>query len=960
MQTTGLSEQDISQAVGTPPISEGADGIPFWVQEAVRLASGRALRTEGASAFVEPWIVDAERQLAAQIRHLSAASGTPKLSTSIARSLAEKLEHELLELVVRPALLEAAIAERGSGRRADYEEALRQLAERNGRLELLSLYPGLALALVKVRDRWLAASQEFLYRLVTDWQVLVDRFNFGTDEFVAAASFADSDPHDNGRRVIVARLSSGRRFVYKPRELGAFAAYQDILRSLNEFGFTPEFAPQTVLDRGRWGWVAFVAAEACSNAQGLDKFYRRLGGQLALLHLLDATDCHYENLVAAGDQPQLIDLETLLTPVLRQPSGSGADAKAVELVAESVLQTGLLPSPVVVDGKVVDLSGLGARSYQKTPLEAFQVEADLVGRLRVKHSAWRLGRTHNRPSLAGRQSDPRRFAASIERGFSAAYQILQKRPAEIAELLDSFHGREVRVVLRPTASYVEILRDSYHPNAMYDGVERDRVLTQLWHGTQARPWLRNVVGDEFRQLRRGDIPFFRATADGNRIYTERSASSKLIGARSGLDAARSRLASMDDRDLKRQLALIASSISALNNDHNAFLRIEGCVLPQASLDLARLIGDRLCEDAILIDGEATWLGPRAAADPPCPLLGEIPIRLVGSDLYSGLAGIIFFLGHLYRLSRDPRFRLLSEAAARNLCRRIDNNEMVCAGGAFDGLAGAAYALAHLGSNVGDSMWTRRAIELGGSASALVERSPNLDLISGLSGALLVQLTLESLIPGCAGEAIRRAAERLSCALSTPAPALPYHRGASHGHSGAVWALSAVAAFLKEPGLLSSEIVTRELRSTTGGQWFDPNDDLHRNQVSWCHGPLGIALCRLASARALESEELRESALTALQASRHVRLPKDLSLCHGLAGLLDVELFSQARGARRRILTGTARLHAGVAHKLASGPRVLDFGLMTGLSGLGMQLLRLVDACTPSVLLLYPPSNQLSR
>lgn len=957
LEVIGLSEPELLQAVSRPRIAERVDSLPSWVLEAIRLASGSALGTKGVPSVVKPWVVEARRKLAAKIRHLSSTSGSLRLSPSIALSLSEKLEDELLELAVRPVLLEAAIAEREGGECAGYEETLRRFSEPDGRLELFSIYPGLALAFAAARERWFAASQEFLARLVADWQALTYSFNCGRAAHVTDAWFADSDPHDNGRRVIIVRLSSGMQLVYKPRALAAFAIYQDLLHSLNEFGFAPKFLPQTVLDRGKWGWVTYVDAKSCRNVEELERFYCRLGGQLALLQLLGASDCHHENLVASGEHPQLVDLETLLSPVIRPRPECGADATAAEIVAESVLRTGLLPNPVLVRNSVVDLSGIGARSYQETPLEAFRVEADSVGRLQVIYDKWRLGRTYNRPRLRGRESDPAGFVVSIGRGFRDAFQILQSRRDDLIALVDKFRGKEVRVVLRPTASYVSILRDSYHPSALYDGVERDRVLARLWYQAQAQPWLKNVVGEEFRQLRRGDVPLFRAVADSQGIYSEPLMPLKLVGRCSGLDAALVRLGRMDGKNLRRQLALISRSIAALNNNLSLASSVQARPRLEKSLDLARLIGERLCEDAILIDGEATWLAPRAAADAPCRWLGEAPIRIVDSDLYSGLAGIILFLGHLFRVTGDLDFRHLAEAAARNLCHRIDEGEMARAGGVFAGLGGAAYTLAHLGATLCESSWLDRAVDLGARALTEVEKHSNLDLLSGLSGALLVQLALESLAPGAAVQTIRRIAERLRRELCANAPALPYHRGASHGHSGAVWALAAAVAYFEEPDLLSSEIVSYELQSTASGAWTDPGDTLHTDQATWCHGSPGVALCRAAAAQALGSERLRRGALAAIRASHTAPLPYDLGLCHGVAGVLEAELFNQvigAHGGGRRIVTATTQLCAGAARKLEMFSNILDHGLMTGLSGLGMQLLRLADPRTPSVLLLQPP------
>ena len=47
------------------------------------------------------------------------------------------------------------------------------------------------------------------------------------------------------------------------------------------------------------------AAQACTAPEEIQRFYERQGGYLALLYVLQATDFHFENLIAAGEHPVL-------------------------------------------------------------------------------------------------------------------------------------------------------------------------------------------------------------------------------------------------------------------------------------------------------------------------------------------------------------------------------------------------------------------------------------------------------------------------------------------------------------------------------------------------------------------------------------------------------------------------------------------------------------------------------
>jgi len=942
-----------------PPDPERLSEAPAWVHGTLQLLDGKDVHSSGAAAVVHPWIRRARRQLLFRVKSFNHGE-TRLIGNEVVAGLARKLEDDLLELAIRPALLEAEIAERLNGTTKAYHDYIRALSTMAVRRDLIGTYPGLALSLDETCARWLETSSEFLARFVSDLEDLRIRFGLPRDASLRSAKYADSDPHEGGRRVVILQFGEGVRLVYKPRPLRVFALYQAALGWLNTQGFSPEIRVQAVFDRGLWGWVEFVSPKSCDRRSEVQHFYRRLGGQLALLHLLGATDCHHENLIAAADHPQLVDIETLFRPQLTQRTGSNADATAAMKVVDSVLSTGLLPSPCNVNGSISDLSGMGARSFQETPLEAFQVRDDGSGRACVAHDLYRVGRTFNRPRLSGTEVEPLSFAQEIREGFQEAYSLLSRSSDQLVldgGLLAKFQDAEVRVLLRSTSTYASLLRESRHPTGLYDGGTRDRILGHLWRVTNATLELSGVRESEFQQLRQGDIPFFRASPARREVYADRNSSPVLVAAECGYAAAEARLARMGTKDLSLQLALIGRSLDSLQSASRKPR------VPQSHhgspLDLARAIGNGLLDTAIWSDGEATWLVPRPHENPPCPLLGEGPVQIIPTNLYEGICGVILFLTYLARATGEARFDVLAQAAAQNLWRRLEEGELCDHPGAFDGLAGAAYALSHLGGALHKSSWIDRARILGGRSAHLLGTHPNLDLISGLSGMLLGAVALHEVSQnGDTATYANSLADRLLSGLRGSEANLPYKRGASHGWSGAVWALEATKARCNEVKLDLTDILRFDLSLTETGNWTDPGDELHFGQATWCHGPAGIALCRAAAVK-LGINDQSFGARMALDACLEKQAPRDLGLCHGLAGVLDAllmgaEAFPKAGQYRRRVSALQRAFHRSVVGMLQGSWDVRDIGLMTGISGVGLQLLRHFDKGTPSVLLLDPP------
>lgn len=76
------------------------------------------------------------------------------------------------------------------------------------------------------------------------------------------------------------------------------------------------FRPIQIIDRGTYGWSEFITAQGCTAPEEIERFYERQGAYIALFYALEATNVHFENLIAHGEYPIMIDLESLFHPRL--------------------------------------------------------------------------------------------------------------------------------------------------------------------------------------------------------------------------------------------------------------------------------------------------------------------------------------------------------------------------------------------------------------------------------------------------------------------------------------------------------------------------------------------------------------------------------------------------------------------------------------------------------------------
>src|SRR5579875_2895554 len=137
-------------------------------------------------------------------------------------------------------------------------------------------------------------------------------------------------------------------------------------------------------------------------------------------------------------------------------------------------------------------------------------------------------------------------------------------------------------------------------------------------------------------------------------------------------------------------------------------------------------------------------------------------------------------------------------------------------------------------------------------------------------------------------------------------------------------------------------------------------------VAWCHGAPGIALSRLILRSLLADAQLGEEIRAGLRTTLTQGFGLNHSLCHGDFGNLDILITAAHLLPGEAFAEHIPRIAAALLENMERQGWVCGVpfgvetpGLMTGLAGTGLALLRLAaPERVPSVLLLAPPAAPL--
>ncbi|WP_082823450.1 MULTISPECIES: type 2 lanthipeptide synthetase LanM family protein [unclassified Synechococcus] len=963
--------------------------------------------------FRDLWIpaVDAfVARLRSSLDDLQDRSINDQVYRSLGQSLLTRLsnisEQALFEQfnLQRPpgAMLLAHLGSGGDGQgppvREYYERFIRE-HRCDGLASFLETYPVLGRYLGQVCGDWQHSNEMLLRRIDADTIPLQQLFGVAPEMELSGVHQGLSDPHNHGQVVSILKFaqadgSSSVQVVYKPKDMGVDFAYQQALEHLNSVSTLTPLRNLRIHCGNDYGYMEHVEHRLCAGDDELERFYRNAGRLTAVLHLLGCTDCHYENLIACGDQLLLIDTETLLEADLPDHVSDASDQQTTlsqsdlqKSFQNSVLRSGLMPNWLFVgQAKIaVDISALGI-APPSSPL--------------TKGPGW-LG-LNSDGMMAAQISRPSLLPTSLPVGVGATNglnahleifcQGFREQCAEFERtredwtkpggVLDQFRGLPRRIVLRATRVYFALQRQQLEPAALRSSLRQGLVLEQLTRSflmASEQPLHWPVFEAELRQMERLDIPFFVHSIDGQDLpLVDGMKPVEGFMETSGLESSRQRIAELDPAAVAFQEQLIRGTSRARISTEDGRSSRNG-VAPD--VDVVTLTPEQLHEQSrrqlklleeIAIrdtDGLIDWLGMDLGSDGESFCFGP-----VGTSLYGGSIGVALLASHF---ADEPGPAELVETCLKPLLQMGEKDR--------DGLRLRWWRDQALGlSGCGGSLLSIQELSTWGPES----QQPMLqELQTRLIEALLPEHIRSDLgldviagVTGLIGPLLRDGSTRaldLALVAGDHLLGLQNEQGAwgsrgkepllgfSHGTAGYLAALVKLGQQLGEQRFLDAAAKAlsyeRERFDAEHLNWPDYReyqpDQPNKFMTSWCHGAPGIALSRACLfGSPLWDEHCVDEMANALQTLTALKMPWCDHLCCGTfgnAGILRVVAEgpwakSVAESVRADAIERSSELVAqavSIANQnggafrgfgTADGNLLLP-GCFTGISGMGLAL-----------------------
>lgn len=532
----------------------------------------------------------------------------------------------------------------------------------------LSEYTNLDMLLRKTINDLFEETLEILTNFANDYNKLNLLFDKDIGK-IKSIDFSQGDLH-SGRSVSIVNTTK-LKLVYKPRNALNEQMLEELyLLSLKFLKRNINFRYPLYFNGKDYLWQEYVEYDTCKSIEEVKDFYYKCGIYLAIFYVLGSSDLHYENLVACGEHPMFIDLETLINGSFNTNSAQ----QRYRDMNSSVLHTAMLP---IIDNSStfdINMSALfTGNNISKTMYGTVLIE-DEENDWVFKSVPYQVQSTSNIVTLNGKVVGVNYVIEDLIQGFRDTLTSMVNNKASFMNIFkdEVYSSMKIRQLLRPTRVYSKFLSASQNPEALKSIELYESIFDILLDNFKVGKYGYLRVEKEIELLKMGYIPSFHAYYNDSSLYCQNDLICENYFCESPQSSIINKLSSLDASLIDYQTRLIKFSLATTFDEKSIFKKIH---IPHNNMywnkkELIDKIDSYLVhylDNLIEVNNdEATMQVLSIQKD-------KIQIKLMSSGLYDD-GGTILLLA-LYGKKYNPRIENISKKFLESLISQYRFNKL---------------------------------------------------------------------------------------------------------------------------------------------------------------------------------------------------------------------------------------------------------------------------------------------
>lgn len=748
--------------------------------------------------------------------------------------------------------------------------------------------------------------EEILGNIKCKWSSINDLMNTEVYGKITGIQLGKGDSHNCSKTVALIEFEKGN-LIYKPRNLNAERSWTQFVSYINSRLKKPRLSTAKVLAYKEYGFMEKIEADV--TEQGVESF-ENLGALLAVLYSLNASDCHYENIVFRNGFPVIVDAEMILSinPNERQGEFRSVE-KAIKSLYYSVSQVGILSLKVRAGKDKVDV-GIASLNSSNNKVQILSLKEQNTTSIYFEYEYQMI--ESNKLIISEGKKDE--CVKALKRGFEILYNFIMNNKDEyISRVLEIFKDIRVRVLYNSTAIYGNLLGISENSFFMQNLDNRKKVLSRIALANREHI---SLVHSEIISMMCNDIPYFCIGFDEDKIFDNNGVIIADNIACSPKDNFIRKINRICEGDLSLQKEIINDSYYCFRESDNYTnyrwidsvhnIKIDGYDF----FDEIKKMLDYLYKTR-------SFKGTSSSGKADRCFVGSTILNmdkdlwtknLVDFDFYDGHMGLTYL--YMYAAKQ------LNEECYRNIANEIFNtiysnfnlilSQETILTGMHKGLGGYLITLCDFRNDFKIDVYSflKELLYLGFKA---MDKNDDFDFVGGNVGFVFATLYVtenmnETQIIEIANKIVYKYINSLLC---NPERAYLNYSGYAHGLSSLIVLLYKVYKYTNDLDVLSlfKKLLNYDRETffdSTELDWYRAVDDKQFSK-GWCHGSPGILLGRIQLKKMGYIDQYIDEEINYLKNNLINKcFGNNLSYCHGDAGNISILLLLEGNENLRKI------------------------------------------------------------